>query len=99
MSAELLETHLRAAGIAFEREVMFWPGRKWRFDFAWPDRKVACEVNGGVFIRGRHNTGVGSTKDAEKLSHAAMAGWRVLIVTPAQVKSGDALEWIERALA
>lgn len=97
MSADLLAMHLKAARIRFEREVRFHPTRRWRFDFIFPGR-VACEVNGGVFIRGRHNTGTGHTRDCEKLSHAAILGWRVLVVTPAQIKSGEALQWIEQAL-
>lgn len=99
VSVELLETHLRAVGIAFEREFRFHPVRKWRFDFAFPAQKVAVEVQGGVFVGGRHARGTGITSDCEKFSVAAGMGWRVLPVTPAQVKSGDALEWIERALA
>jgi very-short-patch-repair endonuclease len=98
VSVELLETHLRAARIPYQREVRFHPTRKWRLDFAVGTGKVGVEVNGGVFVGGRHNTGTGHTKDCEKLSHAAMLGWRVLQVTPAQVKSGDALAWIEKAL-
>lgn len=98
MSVELLETHLRAVGIAYEREFRFHPVRKWRFDFAFPAQKVAVEVQGGVFVGGRHARGTGITNDAEKFSVAAGLGWRVLPVTPAQVKSGDALQWIERAV-
>lgn len=73
-------------------------GRRWRFDLAWPDHLVAVEVDGGVFVGGRHVTGSGATKDAEKFSEAAAMGWRVLRVTPAHVESGQALGWIERAL-
>jgi very-short-patch-repair endonuclease len=50
----------------------------WRFDFAWPDRMVAVEVDGGQYISkrpgGRHNT----DQDRHKLNVAAMLGWRVL---------------------
>ena len=27
-------------------------GRRWRFDLAWPDRRLAVEVEGGLFGRG-----------------------------------------------
>ncbi len=74
------------------------PPRKWRFDLAWPDRMLAVEVQGGIFVRGKHSRGVGQERDAEKLSRAAVLGWRVLIVTDRFVKSGEALQWIERAL-
>lgn len=32
-------------------EHIFHPTRKWRFDFAWIEEKVALEVHGGVFKR------------------------------------------------
>ena len=72
---------------------------RWRFDLAWPDRHVAVEVDGGVWTGGRHVTGSGATKDAEKFSNAAALGWRCLRVTPAQVESGKAVWWMEQALA
>jgi very-short-patch-repair endonuclease len=98
VSADLLAFHLKAAGIPFEREYRFHPTRRWRFDFAIPAKQVAVEVQGGVWNGGRHATGTGITGDCEKFSVAASLGWRVMPVTPAQVKSGDALHWIERAL-
>ena len=27
-------------------------GRRWRFDLAWPDRRLAVEIEGGLFGRG-----------------------------------------------
>lgn len=99
VSADLLAFHLKAAGITFEREYRFHPTRRWRFDFAIPAKQVAVEVQGGVWNGGRHATGTGITADCEKFSVAASLGWRVMPVTPDQVKSGDALHWIERALA
>lgn len=47
---------------------------------------------------GRHNTGVGYEKDAEKLNEAALYGWRVLRVTAKSIQNGQAIDWIERAL-
>lgn len=74
-------------------------GRKWRFDLAWPDKMVALEVDGGAFIAGRHARGAGIRSDCEKFSEAAAMGWRVLRVLPEHVESGQALAWLERALA
>ena len=70
----------------------------WRFDLAWPDVKLACEVDGGAFTAGRHSRGAGMRSDCEKQSTAVSMGWRVLRVLPEHVKSGRALQWIERAL-
>lgn len=63
-------------------EHVFAPPRKWRFDFAWPDLKVALEVQGGVFVQGRHTRGAHLRKEHEKLNAAAVAGWRVLFAMP-----------------
>lgn len=73
-------------------------GRKWAFDFAWPERKIALEVEGGVYSQGRHVRGRGYEKDAEKYREAARQGWDVIRVTGRQVTSGEALAIIERAL-
>lgn len=81
-----------------EREVMFHPTRRWRFDFLWRDQRLAVEVDGGIWIRGRHNTGIGYVRDAEKLNEAMLAGWRVLRVCDQQIRSGEAIEWIRRGL-
>jgi len=71
-----------------EAEVRFHPTRKWRFDFGWREKKIALEVEGGVWIRGRHTRGSGFLKDMEKYNAAAAMGWRVLRVTPTEMKNG-----------
>lgn len=64
-----------------EREYQFHPTRKWRFDFAWPDKKIAVEMEGGVWIFGGHNRGGGYNKDCEKYNEAVKLGWKVLRFT------------------
>lgn len=81
-----------------EAEYRFHPTRKWRFDFAWPAKSVAVEVDGAVYSGGRHTRGSGVEKDCEKFAEAMVLGWRVLRVTPRHVQSGQALTWIERLL-
>lgn len=56
-------------------------GDRRRFDFAWPDRKVAVEVHGGVFSSGRHIRGRGFIADRAKMRAAILAGWIVLEFT------------------
>jgi len=34
-----------------EKEHVFCPGRKWRFDYAWIPQKVAVEIEGGAHAR------------------------------------------------
>jgi len=70
---------IRAAGLpAPAQEYRFHPTRKWRFDLAYPDKKIAIEAEGGVWTGGRHTRGGGYTKDAEKYNAAVVLGWRVL---------------------
>jgi very-short-patch-repair endonuclease len=91
-----LATQLRAAGVEFEREVRFHPTRRWRADFRVG--AVLVEVEGGGYIGGRHGTGIGMERDCEKYSEAAVLGYRVLRVTPKHIRSGFALDVIERAI-
>lgn len=72
--------------------------RRWRFDFAWPDRKLAVECEGGIWQNGRHNRGKGFAADCEKYSVAALFNWRVIRVTGAMIRSGQAIELLEEAL-
>ena len=80
------------------REFQFHPVRKWRFDFAWPDKLLAAEFEGGTFVRGRHTRGKGFEADCEKYNRAVLHGWRVLRFTAKHVKSGEAVRTIEAAL-
>ena len=79
-------------------EHRFHPTRRWRFDFAWTHQHLALEVEGGVWCSGRHTTGSGFTADCIKYNVALTLGWKVLRVTGSQVKSGQALVWLEQAL-
>ena len=74
-----------------KQEHVFASPRKWRFDLAWPEYRVACEIEGGVWIKGRHTRGKGYEADCEKYSTAAAYGWRVIRVTPGMIASGKAL--------
>jgi len=82
----------------FEQEHRFHPTRKWRFDFAWPEYKVAVEVEGGIWSQGRHTRGLGFQKDCTKYNEAAVDGWIVIRVTAKHIDSGRALVWARRAL-
>lgn len=93
--------HLRAHKVTpWQTEYEFAkPDRKWRFDFAWVQQKVALEIEGGVYVSGRHSRGVGMEADMEKYAEAALRGWTVIRATPRHIKQGKALEWVRRALA
>ena len=81
-----------------EQEYRFHSTRRWRFDFSWPEYKVACEVEGGTWSGGRHVRGRGFEKDCTKYNEAALAGWLVIRVTGRHIEHGKALVWIRRAL-
>jgi very-short-patch-repair endonuclease len=73
------------------------PGGRYRFDFAWPDRKLGLECDGWS----HHGSRVAFGKDRERLSEMVSMGWRVLQVTwdigtrqPRRV-----VRWVELALA
>lgn len=79
-------------GVVAEREFRFHPSRKWRFDVAIPELKIALEVEGGVFVRGRHVRPTGFLKDMEKYNEATLLGWRVFRCTWKEVGNGEALK-------
>lgn len=94
-----LAAAIAAAGLPTpEREFIFHPERKWRMDFAWPEALVALEVEGGTWVRGRHARPKGFAEDCEKYAEAALAGWTVFRVTGEHIGSGQAVEWLRRAL-
>ena len=80
------------------REFRFHDTRRWRADFAWPERRLLVEVEGGHWANGRHTRGSGFEADCEKYSEAALDGWTVLRFTGTHIKDGRALQMIERAL-
>lgn len=94
LGEEIFAQQLKALKIPFEREYRFCE-RKWRFDFAFPEKKIAVEVEGGIYSGGRHTRGYGFIADMEKYNTAAELGWRVFRFTPQQIKTGKPLEKIE----
>ncbi len=79
-------------------EHRFHPIRKWRMDWAWPDYLVALEVNGGLFIGGRHTRGGGQLNDMIKFNHAAELGWRILQVQPKDLLKTETAQMIKRTI-
>lgn len=80
-------------------EHVFHPTRKWRMDFAWCREKIYCEVQGGIFLRGRHSRPQGQLSDMEKFSEASILGWRPILVSSVEIKNGAAIDRLRRALA
>lgn len=82
-----------------EREWPFMPGRKFRFDFAWPSIRVAVEVQGGTWAGGSHVRGQQYENDCVKLCEAIKHGWRVLWFTTDMVNDGRAIGYLKELLA
>lgn len=81
-----------------EYEGRFHHVRRWRFDYLWPDRKLALEVDGGLFTGGAHVQGARIRKTHQKLNMAAALGWRVMVTTPDDLTTPGLLALLRRAL-
>ena len=93
---ETLALQIRAAGLpAPAREFKAVPGRRFRFDFAWPEFQLLLEVQGGTWGKGAHSSGVGIARDCEKGNLATLAGWRTLNVTTDQIREGKAIRFLQ----
>ena len=92
----LLSQHLRAHKICFEQEFQFNADRKWRADFHLIGMGILIEVEGGIWSNGRHTRGKGYLGDLEKYNEATMMGYQVIRFSTEQVKSGKAIEQIEK---
>jgi very-short-patch-repair endonuclease len=84
-----------------ELEVLFAVdvfGRKWRADLCWPERKLIVEVDGGVYVGGRHTRGRGYEEDCRKQAAGVLLGFRWLKVTPTHIDTEEAVKWISAAI-
>ena len=97
---QLLDWQIKLVGLPPpEREYRFDAKRRWRLDFAWPEQRMAVEIDGGMWVRGAHTRGRRIAQDHEKRNWLTLAGWRVLVYTGDQVKSGKAVNDIQSLLA
>ena len=97
--ATLLAVHAKELGLTPTLEHRFAPPRRWRFDIAFMDERIAVEIEGGAWTRGRHTRGAGFIGDMEKYNAAVIHGWRLLRFTPDQVMNGTAREVLAEAIA
>jgi len=95
---ETFALHCSIYKLTPEREYQFCK-RKWLLDFAWPDKKLAVEVEGGTtFGKSRHSRGEGFEQDARKYNTAALLGWRILRFTTQMVVTGEAIDTVREAI-
>ena len=91
-----LARELKTLKIECEQEFEFHPKRKWRADFHLVGKKILVEVEGAIWSGGRHTRGKGYIGDMEKYNAATMMGFQVLRFSTDQVKSGHAIQQIEK---
>jgi hypothetical protein len=72
-----------------QREYRFMPNRDFRLDYAWPEKKLAVEVNGMV-----HRIKERFLRDTEKVAYALIHGWIVLPISGDDVRSGRGVSWL-----
>lgn len=80
------------------KEFKFHPSRRWRFDYAIPEHKIAVEVEGGVWTGGRHTRPQGFLGDIVKYNTATLMGWRVFRTTPTELVRTATLKMIKQAI-
>lgn len=66
------------------REFRFHAKARYRFDFAWVDRRVAVEIQG---FGPAHFSVKGMSSDHMKLATALTSGWKVVYFTSALLKT------------
>lgn len=96
---ERLAFQLKAVGAPlFERQFRIHPERRFFADFFFPTGRLVVEVDGGGWANGRHSRGYGMDSDAEKSALIAAMPARLIRVTPKWINTGEALNWILKAL-
>ena len=78
-------------------EAKIIPGRRYRFDYAHLQSRIAIELNGQIWKKGGHNSGAGLLRDYEKINLAAANGWRVFQLAPEMV-TAENLELIAKTI-
>jgi very-short-patch-repair endonuclease len=96
MSVDLIKLELKSEGIPFVSEHRFDKVRRFRFDIALVNEKVAIEYEGIFSKKSRHTTVKGFTTDCEKYNLAIKNGWRVLRYT--QLNYGQAVPDLKELL-
>lgn len=78
-------------------EYKFHATRKWRIDYYFEinGKRIALEVEGGVWTGGRHTTGKGFMGDMEKYNAISAAGIVLLRTTPDRLMTIETINLIK----
>jgi len=87
-----LALQLDAEGMRYQREFGFCD-RRWRIDFAFPEERLAVEVQGAV-----HRIKTRFKSDIAKVQRLTLMGWHYLPIGSDDIRSGRAVDLIRRAL-
>lgn len=82
-------------------EFEFSSERKFRIDYALPIHKIAIEIDGGIWMRGRsgHSSGTGIKRDQEKTTLLSVCGWSVIRITPDEQYNQKLISDIKKIMA
>lgn len=70
------------------REHRFHATRRWRFDFAYLQGRIAFEIQGGIYSpQSGHRSFEGVQRDYEKINAAQLLGWQVFQLTSGDLKN------------
>ncbi|MDR2084362.1 MAG: hypothetical protein LBP67_05145 [Bacteroidales bacterium] len=95
---DLFKVYARDQGLNVVKEHRFDQIRRWKFDYAITEHKIAIEVEGGIWKYGRHNRASGFLLDMEKYNTAAMQGWLLLRVQPNDLCTQNTINMIKETI-
>lgn len=95
-----IESIKQELGLVVVPELQFHHERKWRFDYAIPDHKIAIEVEGGIWMKGggAHSRPKNILRDMTKYNEATALGWKLIRVTPQQLNKRYTINQIRKLL-
>lgn len=73
--------------------------KRYRLDFAHSNSCTGIEIQGGVYIRGRHVTGSGYERDCCKYNLAYTSHWTIFLLTSQMAKEAAWLSLIAAHIA
>ena len=94
-----MESVKKQTGFDVIPEYKFHVERKWRLDFAIPEKKLGIEMQGGLYLpKGGHTSISGFKRDIEKFNELNALGWTLLLVLPENLLSKNFTNLIVRCI-